>query len=166
VRPFHVGVVFSIGALAGCGDDATFVDAAATNDAPSLDAPPSDAPVADAPAVVDADLPDAPKSTVVRVDCPAKGQPDALVTVERPKLEYVYSVVALVKRPLRPGDVVRFDMGTSHDARSGVPGFGDRRFHAPPGTSCWEFTAVGEYPFYCTFHEGLTGSLTIEAPPT
>ena len=166
MKPFHVGILSSLCALAaGCGEESTFADAAPSIDGPGIDAVPIDASVPDASPAVDADLPDATPSTVIRVDCPAKGQPEALVTVERPKIDYVYDVTILVKRSLRPGDVVRFDMGTIHDARSGA-GISDGKFHAPMGTSCWEFTAVGEYPFFCTFHENLVGSLTIEAPPT
>jgi plastocyanin len=165
---------------AGCGDDASFADAAPRIDAPSVDAPvPDGPPPVDAPPVPDANLPDSAPPAVVLVDCPFKEQPEARVTVETftpeggPAPRFRYDISYLVKRSLRPGDVVEFQMSSSHNAVSGQPKLPDGLFRAEASdngkttlSTCFRFDRPGEYPFFCTFHPDLTAALEIVAPPT
>jgi hypothetical protein len=182
MRSPTIAVVFAgfCAVAAGCGDDASFADAAPRIDAPSVDAPvPDGPPPVDAPPVPDADTTDAPPPAVVEVECPFKGSPEARVTVSTftpeggPAPRFRYDIAIFVKRSLRPGDVVEFQMSNFHNAVSGAPKLPNGLFRAEASdngkstrSTCFRFDRPGEYPFYCEFHIELTETLEIVAPPT
>jgi hypothetical protein len=164
---FRIIAVLSIlcALASGCGDDASFADAAPAFDAASIDAS-VDAGPPDAAPAPDADLPDAPPPAVVRVDCPKEGRSSAVVSVEQWKGgNYQYVINYNVDRDLRPGDTIEFVMNDIHDAVSGTLTAPDGRFRAEPLMStCFRFDVAGEYQFFCTFHPKMLGVVHILTP--
>lgn len=100
----------------------------------------------DAPPPPDQD--DAATLVAAEVACPAV----VTATVTAPGFAFVPSVVTL-----SPGDIVKFAMPASHDARSNDD-LWDADFG---GETCVEFDTVGTYDYYCVPH-GFTGQIVVE----
>jgi len=97
------------------------------------------------------DAPDGPPA-VVAVTCPAEGE--IATTVGTSNFAYTYSDGAMIS----VGDVVHFVLEDVHNARSDTGlftvGFG--------GDTCLRFDQTGTFPFHCTAHASVTGSITVQ----
>lgn len=82
------------------------------------------------------------------VGCPAV----VAATVTAPGFAFMPSLVTL-----SPGDIVKFAMPASHDARS-TDDLWDADFG---GETCVEFDTAGTYDYYCVPH-GFTGQIVVE----
>jgi plastocyanin len=100
----------------------------------------------------DAKQPDAPASTVVRVD-PCPMMVNATVTTTG----LAYSPMMTM---ISQGQVVKFDITAGHDVTP-LPPMTDAGLVVPGmSTRCYRFTATGTFNFKCTPH-GFTGSVVV-----
>lgn len=139
--------------LIGCGgDDVAVIDAPQDGDITDV--------AVDVDAAVDAPGPDAPPSTVMVVTCPIV----VASSVSTPGFNF-----QITDPTITTGDVVRFQIDSFHTATSGTVTGGvatpDGRFNVPFGGQpvCLQFTAPGDFPFYCEPHL-FTGLLTVSDP--
>lgn len=151
------------GLASGCGgDDGDGHDhdaAGGDDDAASLDAASPDAD----PNAPDAMIPvDAEPSSVLVVPCAGA---TIEVTVSAPGFAFAFTPSdggAADQHTIAVNDIVQFDMPASHNAFSGPPNAPDGQFSTNfNGTTCFQFTEAGTFPFHCTPHD-FTATLIVE----
>lgn len=125
----------ALGAVACGGDD----------DGPSADAP-SGGPDADT-----TPQPDAPAGAVTVSDCTGL-TPAATITTTGTAFTNGDPTIAV-------GDVVRFMPAGSHDMTADDDSFDSG---APGNEACLTFNEVGAFPYHCSVHPTMTGTVTVQ----
>lgn len=122
--------------FAACGGD--------DDTPPTFDAPPTGGPDAAAG-------PDAMPGPVTVVDCAGVTPVETITTTG---FAFTNGDVTIA-----PGDVIRFMPAGSHDMESddmlfdsGVPG----------AEACLQFNEAGSYPYHCSVHPAMTGTVTVQ----
>ncbi len=127
-------VAFSCG---GGDDDMPMIDTGVNNP----DAPPS--------------APDATPSTVLVIACGGV-TPDA--TISTTGFAFTPADVTI-----SAGQVVQFAPTGPHNMTAGVPGSPTGDFATTTSMeTCLRFTAAGDFPFYCSVHPTMLGSVTVQ----
>jgi plastocyanin len=127
--------------LVACGGD--------DGNEPTFDAP----PVVDAPGASDA-RPDGAASSVMVISC-AGVTPDA--TIGTNGLAFSPSGVTITA-----GQVVRFTPTGLHNMTAGAPGSPSGEFATQTSQeACLRFTAAGSFPFFCSVHPQMEGTVTV-----
>lgn len=93
---------------------------------------------------------DASSSTVTRVNC---GGATIAATVTAPGFAFTP-----MSSTITTGQIVQFDMPSSHNAVSDTAGLFRADFNA---ATCYRFDAVGSYGFHCEPHS-FTGTIVVQ----
>lgn len=152
LRPMKLRSLALLLMLAACGgedenlpaDAPVAIDAAVTIDAPAVDSATNDGTVEiDAPAVIDA------PSAVQVISCTGV---TPVQTIAASNFAFTPANVTITA-----GDVIRVTSQGSHTFTSDTGAF-DASIGAD---TCVRFTVAGSYPYHCTFHASMTGTVTV-----